>query len=225
MLTTCQVCQHANSVAYRSCVVCGEPLRSKRSAASDTLPVKSQEGVTLWEPRENQGFASWLRSLIEEVELEGTVDHVDPLYTVRAHSGGVERVVTSLMKLTVVLFLFYLLLPVIAAFFFLAVLLGSLGCGGRGRGPGGLVFSFMPFIWPRQLPRSTEVSVRDIRLKVTNSDQTTRLYFVRVRGELVWGSISRGDRVKVTGPMRNGTLMLRHGQNYTTGSVIEVKCR
>jgi hypothetical protein len=226
MFIICQVCQHANSAEYRTCAVCGEPLRRKGSAAGNTLPmIKPQEHVTDWEPQENQGFASWLRSLFEEVELEGTIDHVDPLYMVYTHSGGLERLATSLATLAVVMFFLYLLLPIIAAFFFLAALLGSLGCGGRGRGPGRMVFSFMPFIWPRRFPRSKEVPVRDIRLKVTQNDQMIRLYFVRVRGELAWGSISRGDKVKVVGPMRNGTLMLRHGHNYTTGSVIKVKCR
>jgi hypothetical protein len=65
----------------------------------------------------------------EEVEVKGTVDHVDPLYMVHAHSGGLERLVTGLTTLAVVMFSLYPLLPVIAAFFFLAVLLGSLGSG------------------------------------------------------------------------------------------------
>jgi hypothetical protein len=75
------------------------------------------------------------------------------------------------------------------------------------------------FLTKRMVGSKPEIPVRDFRLR----DDDGQEHLIRIKGELVSGSLGVGDEVEVQGIDRRGTLILRRGTNKRTRSEIQVR--
>ena len=67
-------------------------------------------------------------------------------------------------------------------------------------------------------PRA-DIPVRDIRLR----DPAGQEHLVRIKGDLLSGSVAVGDDIDAGGYDRHGTLMFRRGMNKRIGTAIRVR--
>jgi len=79
------------------------------------------------------------------------------------------------------------------------------------------VISFM--LTRRLMGSSANTPVRDIRVRDASGQET----LVRIKGQLVSGSVSVGDDILVQGPERGGMLAFRRGYNKRIRTDIRVK--
>jgi hypothetical protein len=79
------------------------------------------------------------------------------------------------------------------------------------------VISFM--LTRRLIGPIANVPVRDIRVRDASGQET----LVRMKGQLISGSVSVGDDILAEGWERNGTLLFRRGYNKRIRSDIRIK--
>jgi hypothetical protein len=80
----------------------------------------------------------------------------------------------------------------------------------------------LSFFFSKRLHKeAADVPVRDVRLH----DASGAEHLVRIKGEIMAGSVSVGDEISVTGVNRGGTLLFRQGRNKRINSEIKVKYR
>lgn len=149
--------------------------------------------------------------------LDGRVILVEPIYLAKPdfHWG---RFLTKLLLLgSAVYFLGFLILIALGALLILAWLLHFLLPGGMLSGIAVQLISFM--LTRRLMGPMANVPVRDFRLR----DSSGQEHLVRLKGQLLAGSIAVGDEVIAEGWNRSGMLLLRRGFNKRLGAALKIK--
>ena len=149
--------------------------------------------------------------------LDGRVIQVEPLYMGTPDSRWVQ----SLVKLAILGAAVYiygaLLLVLLVVLVGVAWLVAKVLRGGFLSSVAVQVTSFI--LTRRLLGPVANVPIRDIRLRDSNGQET----LVRMKGQLVSGSVTVGDDVHVEGWERGGMLLFRRGYNNRIRAAIQVK--
>lgn len=149
--------------------------------------------------------------------LDGRVIQVEPIYMGTPDSQwGL-----SLLKIVALFGIaYYFATQLLIVFVLLAVVawfLAKILRGGFVSAVAVQVTSFM--LTRRLLGPVASIQVRDVRVRDGNGQET----LVRMKGQLVSGSLSVGDDVHVEGFERGGTLLFRRGYNNRIRAEIRVK--
>jgi len=149
--------------------------------------------------------------------LDGRVIQVEPLYMGTPDSRWVQFLVKLAILGAAVHFYGALLLVLLVVFAGVAWLVAKVFRGGFLSAVAVQVTSFM--LTRRLLGPVANVPVRDIRLRDGNGQET----LVRIKGQLISGSVTVGDDVHVEGWERGGMLLFRRGYNNRIRAAIQVR--
>lgn len=233
----CLRCGLVNPMGSTTCRACGESLTGTYASGGGVAatppqvgaaPLGSRTGATPTVPRSAAvgqaqasaavgGSAHPLLRFFGWQVLQGRVIQVEPMHMAPAES----RWGWFLVKLLVVAAILraygaFLLIPFIVVALS-GWLLSRLLRGGFISAVAIQVASFM--LTRRLLGPVMNVPVRDWRLR----DGSGRETLVRVKGQLVTGSVSVGDDVTIEGWNRSGMLLFRRGHNNRISSALRVK--
>ena len=187
----------------------------KRAAPAAPSPTSGGAGDQRPIPQEIP-FLSEIMSYFNgrKLSISGTVIAIDSIYMVK------PKPMPLLLKIAIALFLLPFALGIL-----IVVSLFSMMSSGQGGQKGFLsqIGSHMAtiFLVDRVFGQKEQVPVRDIRLRDIGGHE----HLVRVRGELIAGTVNVGDEIDVEGTDENGTLMLERGWNKRIRTEIKVKRR
>ncbi len=215
MLSRCPRCGLANTLATSTCRSCGYNLSG---VAGLPVPAARVPATPVRAPG-----VSWWGDLLGWKTIEGRVISMDPVYLARPDFDW-SKLVWKLLLLTT---LFLLVAPLLIGFVLCALvitLILSLLSPHSKKGSMGLVskvahHSLGLFFSTGKDKSTADIPVRDFRLMSVLGDE----YLVRIKGEIVTGSINVGDELTVIGADNRGTLMFRRGWNQRIRSEIRVK--
>ena len=153
----------------------------------------------------------------------GRVVSVDPVSMVRPDFDW-SKLISKVLLLTVLVLLVGPILIGIALCLMMTSLLLSL-LFPRSKSKGftlDIIHQLTGFLFSLSSTKTAPaIPVRDFRLLDAGGDE----HMVRIRGDIVTGSIKVGDELSVTGVDDRGTLMFRRGWNQKIRSEIRVKQR
>jgi hypothetical protein len=149
--------------------------------------------------------------------LDGRVIQVEPLYMGTPDSRWVQFLVKLAILGAAVYIYGALLLVLLVVLVGVAWLVAKVLRGGFLSSVAVQVTSFI--LTRRLLGPVANVPIRDIRLRDSNGQET----LVRMKGQLVSGSVTVGDDVHVEGWERGGMLLFRRGYNNRIRAAIQVK--
>ena len=170
-----------------------------------------------------------IRDIFGWKTLEGQVIHVEPPYMARVEFS-LGRLLLKLSLFIVALIIIGpiiigVLMGVLLAVVIISIMLSFLFPQSSKSGPG--FFSSIShqvagfFLSKKLFGPKAESPVRDIRLR----DVTGQEHLVRIRGDIVAGSVNVGDEITVEGFDHRGTLKFSRGWNKRIRSEIRVKSR
>lgn len=213
MLSKCPKCGLANTLATPTCRSCGYNLSGVAGLAVPAAHVPATPVRALG--------VSWWGNLLGWKTIEGRVISIDPIYLAHPDSGWS---VWKLLLLTVlILFVAPLLIGLVLCALMISLILSLLSPHSK-KGSTGLVSEVIQHSFGLFRSRGKDkpdIPVRDFRLLSALGDE----YLVRIKGDIVTGSINVGDELTVTGADNRGTLMFRRGWNQRIRSEIRVKQR
>lgn len=188
----------------------GQPSQLSRPGATATAAVLAPSPVATATGSSALGFLGW-RS------LDGRVIQVEPMYMAKPDfQWGF-----FLLKLAVfgaaVYYYGLILLLAFAALLVFAWLFSKILPQGLLSGVAVQVISFM--LTRRLMGPTTNTPVRDVRVRDGSGQET----LVRIKGQLLSGSVSVGDDILVHGRERGGMLLFRRGYNKRIRADIKVK--
>lgn len=210
MDTYCSRCGLKIQSYMTSCPSCGMDINMSNN---DQLPVPQTTNDIV--KKSNHGYLH----IFGWRFLEGTVIHIDQPYMTKRESewGIIPKVIMFIIMVLIIGPIF--LGVILSLMIFLFAL--SFMFGGR---ISGFFQSMMSqiigfFLTRRLFGNKVDIIVRDIRVR----DSAGFEHLVRLKGDMITGSLNVGDEVQMEGFERGGTLMFRRGWNRRIHAEIRVK--
>jgi len=225
--TTCQACG-ASLTGSTAPQVKGPPPIIMAAPSSTTAAPQSQPRVrTVQSQQTSVSTASALATNAQSTSaaglfgwrtLDGRVIQVEPIYMGAADFRW-DRLLVKIALLGTAIYFFGV--AILAVFAILLVLLWLISKIMPKNFVSGVAVQVVSFMLTRRLVGPvTNVPIRDIRIR----DSANQEFLVRLKGQLISGSISVGDDVVLAGWDRGGTVIFKRGFNKRIRTDIRIKC-
>lgn len=214
MLPKCPRCNLANSLATARCRSCGYDLSSSSGLTGLTVGPRATIPA---------GGSSWWEDLLGWKTIDGRVVSVDPVCMASPDFDWSKLILKILLFTVLVLLVGPILIGIALCLMMISLLLSVLFPKSKSKGFAfDIIHQITGFFFSLSLnKKAPAIPVRDFRLLDAGGDE----YLVRIKGDVVTGSIKVGDELSVTGVDDRGTLMFRHGWNQRIRSEIRIKNR
>ena len=223
----CPLCGFLNTASNKNCAVCGGTLATIKSPPVATPPSKPFPPPLVPSSSKthkiSKTFSLW--DYLGWKKIEGQVIHIEAPYMTRPDFSLLGFLAKMFLFLIGLVFFGTLMIGIVVGGMFLSFLLSIFLPRRGGKGPGFLssvasqVVGF--FLTSKLLGPKDDVPVRDVRLR----DAARQEHLVRLKGDLISGSINVGDDILVEGFDRSGTLIFSRGWNKRIRAEIRVKRR
>lgn len=155
--------------------------------------------------------------------IAGRVVSIDPVYTVSPDFDWSKLILKIFLLIVLVLVVGPVLIGIALCLMMIKLLFSLFFPHSKSKGfTFDIIYQITGFLFSLlQNKKTSALPVRDFRLLDAGGDE----YMVRIRGDIVTGSIKVGDELTVTGANDGGTLMFRRGWNQQIRSEIRVRQR